>query len=250
MSRFALVALIAGLCLIFWLISSRPALIRGVDGGMLVSPHRPDVAVKPAPTFNLIDARRANPAVEVEHQVTPSNADVWYALYATADVYTPPARLIVLFAQARPRYEWLYDAPRPKGADVLKHKLSQHDAMEGDIMLYTVTSDQDPWRADSEGISWSSGSLVCRWRFLFPMWRFVILVEYREQLQAGDLPPEANPAALAAFEVRAHKAFELLKASKEHPLPAPSQNLPYPPEGIAHVRLGTILGPVRASTRN
>ena len=249
MSRFALMALAAGLCLIFWLITSRPALIRGVAEGMLVSPHRPGVAVRPAPEFSLRDARRASPAVAVEHQSMPSGADVWYALFETAD-RPSPARMVALFAQAKPRYEWSYDDPRPTGVSVLKHTLSRHGDTEGGVMLYTMTPDQDPWHTGSDEAPWTNGSLVCRWRFHIPLWRFVIMVEYREPLPASALPPDADPAALAAFELRASNAFTLLKTNKDQSLPAPSAKLPYPPQELCRTKLGKALGPVRSITQH
>ena len=250
MSRIALVLLILGLCLTFWLISSRPALIRGVADGMLVSPHRPDVAVRPAQDFNLLEARRTNLAVTVEHQSVTSSADAWYALYATANGHMPPARLIALFAQARQRYEWHYDDPRPTGAAILKQKLSRHGEAEGSIMLYTMMPSQDPWQDNFDNAPWPEESLVCRWRFHMPLWRFVVMVEYREPLPAGSLPPDADPAALAAFELRAYKSFALISADKEHALPAPSQNLPYPSKEFSRTRLSAALGPVRSTTQN
>ena len=249
MSRLVLMAFTVGLCLFVWLIASRPALVRGVADAMLVSPHRPGVAVSPAPEFTLLDARRTNLAVTVEHQSTASSADVWYALYETAD-RTPPARLVTLFAQARPRYEWHYDDPRPAGVTVFKHKLSRHETMEGGVMLYAMAPEQDPWQTDAAEVPWNSGSLVCRWRFHLPLWRFVIMVEYREPLPASDLPPDADPAALAAFELRAHRAFALLEDGKGQTLPVPSGNLPYPPPEFSRKKLGNTLGPVRVSAQN
>ena len=250
MPRFVLLALVLGLCLIVWLIASRPALIRGVADGMLVSPHRPDMAVRPAPQFGIIDARRSTVSIAVEHQPTPSRADVWYALYTTKDEQIPPARLIVLFAQARPHHEWHYDAPRPTGFELFKQKTTRHNNTEGELMLYAIRPEQDPWLAEgtTDDAPWSSGSLVCRWRFLLPLWRFAVMVEYREPLPAAALPPDADPAAMAAFEQRAYAAFDLLDARMEDPLPVPSANLPYPPQGISRTRLADMLGPVRANT--
>ena len=221
--------------------NTRGGLVRGVADGMLVSPARPAVAVRPAPAFALADARRADLAPPVQGSMLHSTSvQVFYALY---DRETPdPARLAAVLAISPQKETW----PVQPEMDfpVLRHQALDLDGFSGFADTYVLPAADDPWHDEAE--AWTGGSLVRRFTFILWFYKAKLIVEYREPLPAPtDLPLADNLPALAAFEGRALSSFNLLSGDAKKggvTLPKPTERLPYPPAGVNRQALTAFIG--------
>lgn len=231
-----LIVLFLGVALVF----RRAPLIRGTAGDVFVSPNRPAVAVAPGPGFRLSDARRADLSLRGESLLHPARGALWYALWVNE---AAPSRLMALICLLEDPWRW--PTGESSGFRELRSSRAQRaDAdLECTVATFVLSAAQDPWRAREEAAPWSNGSLTRR--FTFRAWhsQAKLIVEYREPLPA--VRPEDDPAALSAFEARADVAFHLLRGSPKNPLPRPSANLPYPPEGVDRAELAAYLGETR-----
>ncbi len=238
--RIVFFSAVVAACIVFFLILRHPPLIRGLSGDMLYSPGRPDVAVRPVGAFKLVDACRADPTVFSEHEMMARvTAKVWYARYVLP---TDTARLIVLFASVDDPWTWT-PTPRTPVFSSIREKDVYSAGFEGVAATYVLPPERDPWRDDDEGSPWRGGCLVRRHVYQADLLRFNIIVEYREPLPATPIPIQDDPFRLAAFEMRAHDAFVLLRG-KDADFQRPTENLPYPPSEVSRTLLGKNLGSV------
>ena len=82
--------------------NAKSGLIRGVADGMLVSPARPAVAVKPAADFASVDARRVDLSPSVQNSMLQATSvQAVYALYNHEGPQAAPAHLAALLAVSR-----------------------------------------------------------------------------------------------------------------------------------------------------
>ena len=239
MLRLLIPALLILLVLAMFLFR-RPALIRGIAEDLLVSPDRPAVAVEAGPGFALADARRADPALETESAQIRGTGALWYALWVDDAV---PARLLGLLSVLEDPWRWPVD--ETSGFHELRAARVQRAGLDGTAATFILPAARDPWKAQEESAPWDRGSLTRR--FTFRLWhnQAKLLVEYREPLPDSATALRDDPQTLAAFEDRADLAFRLLRGSRAEPLPKPSKNLPYPPQGIDRSDLARYLGGVK-----
>lgn len=222
--------------------NAKGGLVRGMADGMLVSPSRPAVAVKPAADFAFVDARRADISPTVQGSMLPATSvQVVYALFGRE---TPvPARLVGLLAVSQKDETWPAD-PEP-GFSVIRHKAQDINGFSGVADTYVLKDHEDPW-SSGESDAWAEGSLVRRFTSILWFHRAKLIVEYREPLPApSELPLEDNVPLLAAFEARALAAFTLLNGDPKAggvQLPKPKEKLPYPPAGINRTALTEFVG--------
>lgn len=222
--------------------NTRGGLVRGVADGMLVSPARPAVAVRPAPGFALEDARRADLSPPVQGSMLHSTSvQVFYALYGRE---TPePARLAALLAISQQKETW---PVQPEiGFPVLRHQAFDLDGFSGFADTYVLPAADDPWHDDA-GAAWAGDSLVRRFTFVLWFHKAKLIVEYREPLPSpSGLPLADDVPALAAFEGRALASFGLLSGDAKKggvKLPKPEERLPYPPPDINRQALTAFIG--------
>ena len=79
--------------------NAKSGLIRGVADGMLVSPARPAVAVKPAADFASVDARRVDLSPSVQNSMLQATSvQAVYALYNHEGPQAAPAHFVALLA--------------------------------------------------------------------------------------------------------------------------------------------------------
>lgn len=222
--------------------NARGGLIRGVAEGMLVSPARPALAVRPAPGFVLEDARRADLSPKVPNSLLQSTSvQVFYALYGAEA--PAPARVTALFAISQRDETW---PVQPEvGFPVLRHQRLDMDGFSGFADTYVLPTLDDPWHSE-ETAAWAKGSLVRRFTFVLWFQRAKLIVEYREPLPVpAALPLEDDVPLLAAFEGRALASFRLLSGDAKKggaELPRPQERLPYPPASINRQALTAFVG--------
>ena len=197
--------------------NAKSGLIRGVADGMLVSPARPAVAVKPAADFASVDARRVDLSPSVQNsmlQAVSQNDETW---------------------PVEPEL----------GFPAIRHKKQDIDGFSGFADTYVLDAKDDPW-ASGEPAQWENGSLVRRFTFILWFYKAKLIVEYREPLPApSDMPLEDNIPLLTAFEARALESFRLLNGDPKNggvELPRPKEKLPYPPAGINRQALTDFIG--------
>ena len=78
--------------------NAKSGLIRGVADGMLVSPARPAVAVKPAADFASVDARRVDLSPSVQNSMLQATSvQAVYALYVCCTDCAHRGHLLVNF---------------------------------------------------------------------------------------------------------------------------------------------------------
>lgn len=221
--------------------NANKGLIRGVADNMLVSPAHPAVAVKPAPLFHLLDARRADISPTVQNSMLPATSvQVVYALY---DNEKASSRLAALLAVSQKGETWPVE-PTP-GISPLRHNKRDINGFSGFLDTYILNSTEDPWNFE-ETPQWEQGSLVCRFTTLLWFYQGKLIVEYREPLPVPDgMPLADNIPLLAAFEGRALEAFQLLNGDVTNggvELPRPKEKLPYPPAELNRTALTDFVG--------
>ncbi len=221
--------------------NAKGGLIRGVADGMLVSPARPAVAVKPAADFASVDARRVDLSPSVQNgMLQATSVQAVYAMYSRPQA---PAHLVALLAVSQNGETWPVE-PEP-GFPPIRHKKQDINGFSGFADTYVLDSKDDPWASDEPGL-WENGSLVRRFTFVLWFYKAKLIVEYREPLPApSDMPLEDNIPLLAAFEARALEAFQLLNGDPKNggvELPRPKEKLPYPPAGINRQALTDFIG--------
>lgn len=214
--------------------NAKSGLIRGVADGMLVSPARPAVAVKPAADFASVDARRVDLSPSVQNSMLQATSvQAVYALYNHEDPQAAPAHLAALLAVSQNDETWPVEPEL--GFPAIRHKKQDIDGFSGFADTYVLDAKDDPWASD-EPAQWENGSLVRRFTFILWFYKAKLIVEYREPLPApSDMPLEDNIPLLTAFEARALESFRLLNGDPKNggvELPRPKEKLPYPPAGI------------------
>ena len=197
--------------------NAKSGLIRGVADGMLVSPARPAVAVKPAADFASVDARRVDLSPSVQNSM--------------------------LLAVSQNDETWPVEPEL--GFPAIRHKKQDIDGFSGFADTYVLDAKDDPWASD-EPAQWENGSLVRRFTFILWFYKAKLIVEYREPLPApSDMPLEDNIPLLTDFEARALESFRLLNGDPKNggvELPRPKEKLPYPPAGINRQALTDFIG--------
>ncbi len=249
--------------------AKRGGLVRGVAENMLVSPARPAIAVRPAASFHLINACRAEglPRIMDGHLgAAGSNALFWYALYegnGAKEEDQLPAHLVVMLGTIDDPYRWIADAgaPVPPGEQGTERALQRHakytlDGREVHAVTFLLDPEKDPWASiwtngSANGMNagvWNKGSVVRRFAFRLFQDKARLIVEYREPYgllvhtgKQHGLRLVDNAAVLAAFEERAQSAYTLL----DQQLPKPEQNLAYPPAGVGRKQLAAYAGEIR-----
>ena len=222
--------------------NAKGGLVRGMADGMLVSPSRPAVAVKPAAGFDFVDARRADISPTVQGSMLPATSvQVFYALFRhEAPV---PARLAGLLAVSQKDETWPVEPEL--GFSAIRSRKQELNGFSGFADTYVLKDHEDPW-SSGESDAWAEGSLVRRFTFILWFHRAKLIVEYREPLPApSDLPREDNVPLLAAFEARALDAFTLVNGDPKAggvQLPNPTEKLPYPPASINRTALTEFVG--------
>ena len=214
-------------------------LVRGVADTMLVSPAHPAAAVKPAPAFHLVDARRADISPSVQNSILPATSvQVVYALY---EGDAPKARLASLFAVSEKGETWPVEPE--SGFSAIRHAKRDVNDFSGFLDTYILNESDDPWNFEE---TWEQGSLVCRFTTLLWFYRAKLIVEYREPLPAPDgMPLADNIPLLSAFEGRALAAFQLVSGDVRNggvERPRPAEKLPYPPAEINRQALTDFVG--------
>lgn len=189
--------------------NAKSGLIRGVADGMLVSPARPAVAVKPAADFASVDARRVDLSPSVQNSMLQATSvQAVYALYNHEGPQAAPAHLAALLAVSQNDETWPVEPEL--GFPAIRHKKQDIDGFSGFADTYVLDAKDDPW-ASGEPAQWENGSLVRRFTFILWFYKAKLIVEYREPLPApSDMPLEDNIPLLTAFEARALESFRLL----------------------------------------
>ena len=209
--------------------NAKSGLIRGVADGMLVSPARPAVAVKPAADFASVDARRVDLSPSVQNSMLQATSvQAVYALYNHEGPQAAPAHLAALLAVSQNDETWPVEPEL--GFPAIRHKKQDIDGFSGFADTYVLDAKDDPW-ASGEPAQWENGSLVRR--FTFILWFY------------SDMPLEDNIPLLTAFEARALESFRLLNSDPKNggvELPRPKEKLPYPPAGINRQALTDFIG--------
>ena len=224
--------------------NAKSGLIRGVADGMLVSPARPAVAVKPAADFASVDARRVDLSPSVQNSMLQATSvQAVYALYNHEGPQAAPAHLAALLAVSQNDETWPVEPEL--GFPAIRHKKQDIDGFSGFADTYVLDAKDDPWASD-EPAQWENGSLVRRFTFILWFYKAKLIVEYREPLPApSDMPLEDNIPLLTAFEARALESFRLLNGDPKNgggELPRPKEKLPYPPAGINRQALTDFIG--------
>lgn len=222
---------------------SGKGLIRGIADNMLVSPARPALAVRPAPDFRLVDARRLETSPSVQGSSLPSTSvQVLYSLHQRPETSgQQPARLLSLIALVEMdglRWPVQPETP-PKTGNLLRREAIRLYELDGTAETYQLADAADPWQSGLQDV-WQQGSLVRRFTFLLHLQQAKLMVEYREPLPPSPLPLADNLPLLAAFEQRAEASFSLLKEQ----LPKPEQRLSYPPDSVNRKALTSWVGPL------
>ena len=182
--------------------NAKSGLIRGVADGMLVSPARPAVAVKPAADFASVDARRVDLSPSVQNSMLQATSvQAVYALYHHEGPQAAPAHLAALLAVSQNDETWPVEPEL--GFPAIRHKKQDIDGFSGFADTYVLDAKDDPWASD-EPAQWENGSLVRRFTFILWFYKAKLIVEYREPLPApSDMPLEDNIPLLTDFEARA-----------------------------------------------
>ena len=227
--------------------NAKSGLIRGVADGMLVSPARPAVAVKPAADFASVDARRVDLSPSVQNSMLQATSvQAVYALYNHEGPQAASAHLAALLAVSQNDETWPVEPEL--GFPAIRHKKQDIDGFSGFADTYVLDAKDDPWASD-EPAQWENGSLVRRFTFILWFYKAKLIVEYREPLPApSDMPLEDNIPLLTAFEARALESFRLLNGDPKNggvELPRPKEKLPYPPAGINRQALTDFIGVTR-----
>lgn len=231
-------------------------LVRGMADNMLVSPARPAVGVRPAPSFHLTQACRleGSPPASAAPLGAPPRALFWYALYehdaAANDEH--PAEFVALLGMTESPYRWIAGVGALGAAGEMESerrlRRESRAVMDGHTVFtatFRVPPNADPWPR-SDGV-WRMGCLARR--FTFPLFqdKARLVVEYREPYaplaeaaRRRGLPLSDDAATLAAFEARGAAAFRLITAD----LPRPDSQLPYPPAEVERKRVATYAGEV------
>ena len=195
--------------------NAKSGLIRGVADGMLVSPARPAVAVKPAADFASVDARRVDLSPSVQNSMLQATSvQAVYALYNHEGPQAAPAHLAALLAVSQNDETWPVEPEL--GFPAIRHKKQDIDGFSGFADTYVLDAKDDPWASD-EPAQWENGSLVRRFTFILWFYKAKLIVEYREPLPApSDMPLEDNIPLLTAFEARALESFRLLNGDPKN----------------------------------
>ena len=165
-------------------------LVRGVADGMLVSPARPAVGVRPAPSFHLMQACRleGTPPASAAPISAPPRALFWYALYEHDNANHAeqgPAELVALLGMAESPYTWIAGDGAP-GADGEMEperglRRASRAVMDGHTVFtatFRVPPKANPWPR-SDGV-WNMGCLARRFAFRLFQNKARLVVEYRE----------------------------------------------------------------------
>ena len=189
--------------------NAKSGLIRGVADGMLVSPARPAVAVKPAADFASVDARRVDLSPSVQNSMLQATSvQAVYALYNHEGPQAAPAHFVALLAVSQNDETWPVEPDL--GFPAIRHKKQDIDGFSGFADTYVLDAKDDPWASDEPAL-WENGSLVRRFTFILWFYKAKLIVEYREPLPApSDMPLEDNIPLLTALETRALESFRLL----------------------------------------
>ncbi len=214
----AIVLLLAGFV---YALMYRNPVRRGLAGDMLASSARPALLVRPAAGLAPAGAGVADIAPETASAT--GSARVYYALHAAPgrDGSGEPARLAALLAEASSEYRWPLDVS--SGLTEVRTATGELAGLTMRAATFALPPDRDalaPAFGDDPA-PWRSGALVRRFTGLAELRHVKVVVEYREPLEgAGELGGEGaprfghpavldDPAALAAFEARAERAFQL-----------------------------------------
>ncbi|MEG6505957.1 DUF4851 domain-containing protein [Nitratidesulfovibrio sp. 1201_IL3209] len=215
---FVIVLLLAGFV---YALMYRNPVRRGLAGDMLASSARPALLVRPAAGLAPAGAGVADIAPETASAT--GSARVYYALHAAPGRggSGEPARLAALLAEASSEYRWPLDVS--SGLTEVRTATGELAGMSLRAATFVLPPDRDalaPAFGDDPA-PWRSGALVRRFTGLAEMRHVKMVVEYREPLggageQGGEGAPRFghpavldDPAALAAFEARAERAFQL-----------------------------------------
>ena len=144
--------------------NAKSGLIRGVADGMLVSPARPAVAVKPAADFASVDARRVDLSPSVQNSMLQATSvQAVYALYNHEGPQAAPAHLAALLAVSQNDETWPVEPEL--GFPAIRHKKQDIDGFSGFADTYVLDAKDDPWASDDPAL-WENGSLVRRFTFI------------------------------------------------------------------------------------
>lgn len=129
--------------------NAKSGLIRGVADGMLVSPARPAVAVKPAADFASVDARRVDLSPSVQNSMLQATSvQAVYALYNHEGPQAAPAHLAALLAVSQNDETWPVEPEL--GFPAIRHKKQDIDGFSGFADTYVLDAKDDPWASDSK----------------------------------------------------------------------------------------------------
>lgn len=130
--------------------NAKSGLIRGVADGMLVSPARPAVAVKPAADFASVDARRVDLSPSVQNSMLQATSvQAVYALYNHEGPQAAPAHLAALLAVSQNDETWPVEPEL--GFPAIRHKKQDIDGFSGFADTYVLDAKDDPWASDEPG---------------------------------------------------------------------------------------------------
>ena len=117
--------------------NAKSGLIRGVADGMLVSPARPAVAVKPAADFASVDARRVDLSPSVQNSMLQATSvQAVYALYNHEGPQAAPAHLAALLAVSQNDETWPVEPEL--GFPAIRHKKQDIDGFSGFADTYVL----------------------------------------------------------------------------------------------------------------
>ena len=137
--------------------NAKSGLIRGVADGMLVSPARPAVAVKPAADFASVDARRVDLSPSVQNSMLQATSvQAVYALYNHEGPQAAPAHFVALLAVSQNDETWPVEPEL--GFPAIRHKKQDIDGFSGFADTYVLDAKDDPWASDEPAL-WENGSL-------------------------------------------------------------------------------------------
>jgi len=242
----ALAVLLAGL---FYALMHRNPIRRGLAGDMLASSARPALLVRAA--HGLASAGAGVADIAPETASASGSARVYYALHArpgrggTGD----PARLVALLAETSSEYRWPLDVS--SGLTEMRAASGELAGMTLHAATFALPPDKDalaPAFGDDPS-PWGAGALVRRFTGLAEMRHVKVVVEYREPLEETRDSPRFghpavldDPAALAAFEARAERAFQLERPGGDWAKGRDISRLDAAPERVQRRALARMLG--------
>lgn len=284
MPRFLIPVLVIIVAVVVFMFVRQKPLICGVAENMLVCPNRPSIAVKPAPSFFLIDARRADavpPSTDGPMISENGNAELYYALYENSQSSTAnlaneshdksgvsttennayssankkiPSKIVVLLGRIDTPYRWVNDANAPAPKDdrlfpdlwrEIHYTLKNHSVS---AVTFIAQPNADPWSKGtalgSENVGNSDAPL---WKQGSLVRRFAFAL-FQDNVRL--VVEYHEPMAMLQPDLRQklsdfEKRAELAFDLLSENLPRPEKNLEYPPKNVSRKALAAYIGQIR-----